>query len=101
MTQSDDRIGWTNWDDMGVISADYREDHITCFREFSSNQSLTLWTTYQFDTIHLPSVFSVAVKIVNDVTTTADNDIHDENKYDGEHAQWNKCTGQGRTQKHK
>ncbi|KAI0220244.1 hypothetical protein LSAT2_028230, partial [Lamellibrachia satsuma] len=60
---ANDRIGWTNEDDFGVISFRYIEGHRTYFRKYENSEYPRTNEEYTFDNIDLPSVFSVAVKI--------------------------------------
>ena len=61
--QSNDRIGWTNEDEISVISFTYIQEHRTYYRKYPNSDYPTINTKYAFDTINLPSIFSIAVKI--------------------------------------
>jgi hypothetical protein len=64
VTQASDRIGWGFHDPVGLISFDYVEQHKTYFTKSRPDPFVPEVTkTYEFDNIHLPSRFSVAVQI--------------------------------------
>ncbi|ELT87437.1 hypothetical protein CAPTEDRAFT_211564 [Capitella teleta] len=60
---SGDRVGWTFEGSTGIISFQYVEEHKTYFRKVKDVGFPVFQETYTFDNIHLPSIFSAAVKI--------------------------------------
>ena len=64
-TLDEDRIGWTCEGYVSLISWDYVIDHRTIFREADYIEDLSPGDhIYLFESIHLPSIFSVAVLVV-------------------------------------
>ena len=64
-TRQGDVIGWTNHGGVGPISLEFDEKYETYFREVGSDGYPKVEESYQFDRIHLPAIFSVAVRILN------------------------------------
>ena len=58
-----DRIGWTEVHRYGVLSFEYIQGHRTYFRKYENTDYPTVGNEYTFDNVHLPSIFSIAVKI--------------------------------------
>ena len=67
MVEAGDRIGWTNEDNFLAISFQFDIGHRTYFRKVEDDQFPVLNNDYTFDNVHLPSIFSVAVEVMDSV----------------------------------
>ncbi len=63
-----DTIGWTNEDIIGYISYEYAHGRRTYFKKY--DEFPVVDQSYEFPYTHLPSIFSIAVKILMEEDTT-------------------------------